>query len=547
MDSNSSTEVGFGEFLSFIATVKEMQLKASVDPKYKEELMFQALLTPDGQYDETRDVKGQHGHVSVWDAAMARVDKETLNLAWETIYKSIRASPGKDMSEKVLALFRGLDSDESGDLEHRELGEGLKATGILLNDRQLLSLIHSVDKDGDGRIDLEEFISQIQSYIQKQEQLKQDQEQVEIKSALHRRQSLLGLGDGSTANAEKEVESMGVLTTHSELNALDRAKRAIRDKMAELDAKDDVVKSHNEFMTQSNNEKGESKTKDESFNSTASTEPISESSSSSFEHQRMVSLDRVIYPHMDEDRHSIDSQRHENVQLPRAAIDERSRYSQSQPRPQTTLTSKQNSGSAKRRAGTTSPTGQRAVRKPSQSHHTAVSPRGQSIAMSETARDSDYSAYSKEELISRILELEDAVCELKTATIDRTNTLLMKALNPGSRRKVLKRGARSIVVADDVVDGSDGDDREGLIGNGTSPLLQALTRIERAAMRSTGTPTSTPTQQSKRTGKEPQQSEGVSVFPRARALGRSGPMEMEATATSRSKPRGDDPDVGSFI
>eukprot|EP00615_Pteridomonas_danica_P015214 CAMPEP_0114402692 /NCGR_PEP_ID=MMETSP0102-20121206/18220_1 /TAXON_ID=38822 ORGANISM="Pteridomonas danica, Strain PT" /NCGR_SAMPLE_ID=MMETSP0102 /ASSEMBLY_ACC=CAM_ASM_000212 /LENGTH=86 /DNA_ID=CAMNT_0001566461 /DNA_START=72 /DNA_END=329 /DNA_ORIENTATION=+ len=86
---------------------------------------------------------------------MGRVDKESLETAWDTIYKAIRAGEGLDVNEKLINLFKQMDTDNSGDLEPDEVGTALKSVGIVLNGRQLTALVRSVDMDGDGLVNLE--------------------------------------------------------------------------------------------------------------------------------------------------------------------------------------------------------------------------------------------------------------------------------------------------------------------------------------------------------------------------------------------------------
>ena len=55
-------------------------------------------------------------------------------------------------------MFRLLDDDDSGALDARELIDGLSSTGANVDPDALRALVASVDFDGSGLIELDEFV-----------------------------------------------------------------------------------------------------------------------------------------------------------------------------------------------------------------------------------------------------------------------------------------------------------------------------------------------------------------------------------------------------
>jgi len=70
-------------------------------------------------------------------------------------------TPAKDidMETEMKAAFKVFDRDGSGTISLDELRNVMKSFGEILTDDELDSMIKEVDKNGDGSIDYEEFVS----------------------------------------------------------------------------------------------------------------------------------------------------------------------------------------------------------------------------------------------------------------------------------------------------------------------------------------------------------------------------------------------------
>jgi len=187
LDTNHSSEIGQGEFVTFITVLKNIQLAAKLDLKFAQSMFsgckrcfdesssnnFNNGLTrsnssrsKQGYLVRTGSVRASKqgtGFKSLWDRAMEHVDKDSLDSAWDSILHSINGIQGDNLGEKVANIFKDFDSDGTGELDISELGEGLKSCGIRLNDRQIHVLAKSVDIDGDGKITFEEFAIKVQT------------------------------------------------------------------------------------------------------------------------------------------------------------------------------------------------------------------------------------------------------------------------------------------------------------------------------------------------------------------------------------------------
>jgi Ca2+-binding EF-hand superfamily protein len=63
------------------------------------------------------------------------------------------------------AMFTEFDEDKSGDIDARELGEGLRAIGISLSGPELAAFQADVDEDGGGTLSLKEFLGAVQHKV----------------------------------------------------------------------------------------------------------------------------------------------------------------------------------------------------------------------------------------------------------------------------------------------------------------------------------------------------------------------------------------------
>lgn len=72
VDSNHATEVGMGEFITFISVIKQMEEKQSLDATYASRVFS-------GTRSNSINVSPRVRMASKWDAAMDRVDQDTLD------------------------------------------------------------------------------------------------------------------------------------------------------------------------------------------------------------------------------------------------------------------------------------------------------------------------------------------------------------------------------------------------------------------------------------------------------------------------------------
>ncbi|XP_053383308.1 uncharacterized protein LOC123540371 [Mercenaria mercenaria] len=77
-----------------------------------------------------------------------------------SLLQSLRKDPHTERCELIEA-FRHFDKDRSGYIDEKELRRFLLTLGLAFNDRdkrQMDTLIKQIDKNGDGKIDIEEFV-----------------------------------------------------------------------------------------------------------------------------------------------------------------------------------------------------------------------------------------------------------------------------------------------------------------------------------------------------------------------------------------------------
>ncbi|KAK7109900.1 troponin C, skeletal muscle-like isoform X2 [Littorina saxatilis] len=73
-----------------------------------------------------------------------------------------QSNPKAKKEAKLRRSFREMDVDEDGLLSEKELMDGLRDAGYNLSRDQAKRLCNDLDKNGDGKIDFEEFISMFQ-------------------------------------------------------------------------------------------------------------------------------------------------------------------------------------------------------------------------------------------------------------------------------------------------------------------------------------------------------------------------------------------------
>lgn len=160
-------------------------------------------------------------------------------------------------------LFKGIDSDDSGDLECSELGAGLKSVGVRLNERQLLALVHNIDADGNGTVSLHEFVTQIQVYLEEQAQIKKLQEEEEITSALtryaqHTQKGSLRRIDSSMAQhkgVKKDVNTE--ISDKNKNNSSLKSKKLPKKKNGDIETEQALLSTDSIELTPTKNESNE--------------------------------------------------------------------------------------------------------------------------------------------------------------------------------------------------------------------------------------------------------------------------------------------------
>ncbi|GAA53816.1 Centrin-3 [Clonorchis sinensis] len=65
----------------------------------------------------------------------------------------------RDPTTEIIRAFKLFDDDDSGRITYRNLKKVAKELGENLTDQELRAMIEEFDRDGDGAINLEEFIA----------------------------------------------------------------------------------------------------------------------------------------------------------------------------------------------------------------------------------------------------------------------------------------------------------------------------------------------------------------------------------------------------
>lgn len=235
VDANLTSEIGMGEFVTFLAVLKHMENRARNDDvfsnrifkmelsnnkelagnkeeNHEEDKMESKIESSRDEDDDDDEDFGTHltrslRHTSnsfregsIWDKAMLQVNHEVLKTGWDAILRAINGieippvtaekkklgdlfkgknkhggkqssatvediplpyDPNSILSQKIAILFNKVDSDGSGGMDIHELGKGLEACDIFLNEKQINALANAMDVDGDGMVTLPEFQTQI--------------------------------------------------------------------------------------------------------------------------------------------------------------------------------------------------------------------------------------------------------------------------------------------------------------------------------------------------------------------------------------------------
>ena len=78
--------------------------------------------------------------------------------------KSNRSLGGKAM-KSIEGVFKAIDKDGSGDLDHDEFKMAMDRLGLGLSNDQIVQCIEVLDKDGDGEVSLEEFMELVKEPV----------------------------------------------------------------------------------------------------------------------------------------------------------------------------------------------------------------------------------------------------------------------------------------------------------------------------------------------------------------------------------------------
>ena len=72
---------------------------------------------------------------------------------------ALRLALGGKALESIEGVFKAIDKDGSGDLDHREFKMAMDRLGLGLTEQQIAQCIQVLDKDGDGEVSLSEFMA----------------------------------------------------------------------------------------------------------------------------------------------------------------------------------------------------------------------------------------------------------------------------------------------------------------------------------------------------------------------------------------------------
>merc|ERR1719263_304661 len=95
-------------------------------------------------------------------AAAKKSGKPQLD-AWPKVLAWFRKK--KERAGNVKKLFTELDADGSGDIDLKELVDGMKKEGLMLSDEEFEAYFNALDLNGDGQVTLMEFTKAIRTAI----------------------------------------------------------------------------------------------------------------------------------------------------------------------------------------------------------------------------------------------------------------------------------------------------------------------------------------------------------------------------------------------
>jgi Ca2+-binding EF-hand superfamily protein len=176
LDTSKTTEIGLGEFITFVSILKKMHNDSKVDPDYVSRF-----------FGADAKLSSKNREKSIWDSAMDRVHKEAFDTVWDSVLRSINGVIGNTLEDKVKYLFSHFDSDGTGNIDAEELGQGLKSCGVLLNDTQLVFFFKSIDTNNSGDITIADFVDQIKR-VKKEKEKETEKETEEELGRLQLRQ-----------------------------------------------------------------------------------------------------------------------------------------------------------------------------------------------------------------------------------------------------------------------------------------------------------------------------------------------------------------------
>lgn len=130
-----------------------------------EEDELKAMLMSMGMHDEA---------ASTARAIMAEIDVDgggSITFDEFVEWMAMQDGEREDMSEEEMyrSIFELIDRDNSGEVNAEELRETLEALGEGLTHDDVLALVREADEDGNGTIDLEEFITMLQRHSKHKE------------------------------------------------------------------------------------------------------------------------------------------------------------------------------------------------------------------------------------------------------------------------------------------------------------------------------------------------------------------------------------------